>query len=356
MSIFSIGKKIAGIDIRLGIPPSKKHFSSSEANKKITNVNRSSNRNSVYNLFRSQMSAAGGFARPSNFMVTFVGPVNYSTIAGEAGRRLKTSADIAGKLNDKSQVLLDLFCFSASIPERTITDEENQQYYGPTRAIAKNVQYSEATFDFYTSVNFEERLYFEAWQNAIVDPVSHNVGYYNDYAKNCMVVITPLTKTFTSALEGANLSGNIESDRETIRQKLGDTSGESAYQVVLLEAWPKTIAAIPMNYETKDQIVKMSVTIKYREFASTAINYLQDGLPDDMGELANNRFTYRSNVDTVRGGLLDNLPFGIGNIVGSVGRQIYEKVRRDLPIGRITGGRLFPKGLPDPKVIRDILY
>jgi len=27
-----------------------------------------------------------------------------------------------------------------------------------------------------------------------------------------------------------------------------------------------------------------------------------------------------------------------------------------LPIGRVTGGRVFPKGLPDPKIIRDILY
>ena len=41
---------------------------------------------------------------------------------------------------------------------------------------------------------------------------------------------------------------------------------------------------------------------------------------------------------------------------GRAGRQVYEKLRRNLPIGRVTGGRVFPKGLPDPKIIRDILY
>ena len=34
----------------------------------------------------------------------------------------------------------------------------------------------------------------------IVDPISHNVGYYDDYAKDCMITITPLTKTFMAAL------------------------------------------------------------------------------------------------------------------------------------------------------------
>ena len=56
-------------------------------------------------------------------------------------------------------------------------------------------------------------------------------------------------------------------------------------------------------------------------------------------------------------GLIEQLePFGIGNEIGRAGRRVYETVRRNLPIGRVTGGRVFPKGLPDPKIIRDLFY
>ena len=46
----------------------------------------------------------------------------------------------------------------------------------------KNVQFNEITLEFYTSINYDERVFFEGiWQNSIVDPISHNVGYYDDY-------------------------------------------------------------------------------------------------------------------------------------------------------------------------------
>ena len=69
-----------------------------------------------------------------------------------------------------------------------------------------------------------------------------------------------------------------------------------------------------------------------------------------------NRKEYRTNTTAIQGNFLDNLPFGIGNEIGRAGRQVYETIRRNLPIGRTTGGRVFPKGLPDPKIIRDIFY
>ena len=74
MSIISVGKKFGDLDIRLGIPPSKPQFSVREANRRISANNVSSNYNSVYNVFRSGMTQAGGFARPTNFIVTIDGP------------------------------------------------------------------------------------------------------------------------------------------------------------------------------------------------------------------------------------------------------------------------------------------
>ena len=364
MSLISIGKRIGDMDIRLGIPPSKPQFSVTETNKRFSHNNVSSNYNSVFNEFRSGLTQSGGLARPTQFLCTIDGPQSkalprdyvYADPTGskKAAARMTKSARLAGAIKDNLQLRMDLFCSNVSLPGKTITDDVNETYYGPKRAIAKNVSFEEVTLEFYTGVNYDERLYFEAWQNSIVDPITHNVGYYDDYATPCMITITPLTKTFTAALANFEPSGDAVKDRETIRKSLGNTSGFSSYQVQMYEVWPKTIASTPLSYDAVNQIVKTSVTFTYRNYATTAWNFLAGDRTSEYSRIDRNE--YRTNTTAIQGNFLDNLPFGIGNEIGRAGRQVYETLRKNLPIGRITGGRVFPKGLPDPKIIRDILY
>jgi hypothetical protein len=363
MSLISVGKKIGDLDIRLGIPPSKPQFSVRETNNRISANNATSNYNSVYNVFRSGITQAGGFARPTQFLVTVDGPKGsilgdtavYNDIQSKnQAARLDKSAKLSNAIKTNLQLRMDIFCSNVSIPGKTITDDVNETYYGPKRAMAKSVQYDEVTLEFYTSINYEERLFFEAWQNSIVDPISHNVGYYDDYATPCMITITPLTKTFMAALSNFTPSGDPGRDRQEIRKSLGDTSGFSSYQVQMYEVWPKTIAATPLSYDAVNQIVKTSVTFTYRNYATTAWNFLAKDNTEEFNTL--NRLEYRTNTTAIQGNLLDNLPFGIGNEIGRAGRQVYETIKKNLPIGRVTGGRVFPKGLPDPKIIRDIFY
>ena len=363
MSLISVGKKIGDLDIRLGIPPSKAQFSTRETNNRISANNATSNYNSVYNVFRSGITQAGGFARPTQFLVTVDGPKG--SVLGDTAiyndmqsknqaARLEKSAKLSNAIKKNLQLRMDIFCSNVSIPGKTITDDVNETYYGPKRAMAKSVQYDEVTLEFYTSINYEERLFFEAWQNSIVDPISHNVGYYDDYATPCMITITPLTKTFTAALANFQPSGDPGRDRQEIRKSLGDQSGFSSYQVQMYEVWPKTIAATPLSYDAVNQIVKTSVTFTYRNYATTTWNFLAKDNTEEFNTL--NRLEYRTNTTAIQGNLLDNLPFGIGNEIGRAGRQVYETIKKNLPIGRVTGGRVFPKGLPDPKIIRDIFY
>ena len=362
MSIISVGKRIGDLDIRLGIPPSKPQFSTKEANRRISANNASSNANSVYNVFRSGMTTAGGFARPTQFLVTIDGPKGmladhqiYSDLpARDVGARHKRSAALSLAIKNSMKYRMDLFCSNVSLPGKTITDDVNETYYGPKRAIAKNVSFEEITLEYYTSINYDERMYFEAWQNSIVDPISHNVGYYDDYAKDCMITITPLTKTFTAALANFTPTGDQGKDRQQLRQSLGDSSGYSTYQVQMYECWPKTIASTPLSYDAVNQIVKTSVTFTYRNYATTAWNFLAGDRTSEYSRIDRNE--YRTNTTAIQGNFLDNLPFGIGNEIGRAGRQVYETLRKNLPIGRVTGGRVFPKGLPDPKIIRDIFY
>ena len=364
MSIINIGKRIGDMDIRLGIPPSKPQFSVTETNRRFSHNNVSSNYNSVFNEFRSGLTQGGGLARPTQFLCTIDGPQSkalprdyvYADPTGskKSAARLTKSARLAGAIKDNLQLRMDLFCSNVSLPGKTITDDVNETYYGPKRAIAKNVSFEEVTLEFYTGVNYDERLYFEAWQNSIVDPITHNVGYYDDYATPCMITITPLHKTFTAALANFEPSGDAVKDREAIRKSLGNTSGFSSFQVQMYEVWPKTIASTPLSYDAVNQIVKTSVTFTYRNYATTAWNFLAGDRTSEYSRIDRNE--YRTNTTAIQGNFLDNLPFGIGNEIGRAGRQVYETLRKNLPIGRVTGGRVFPKGLPDPKIIRDILY
>src|SRR6056300_1097412 len=363
MSLISVGKKIGDLDIRLGIPPSKPQFSVRETNNRISANNATSNYNSVYNVFRSGITQAGGFARPTQFLVTVDGPKGsvlgdtavYNDIQSKnQAARLAKSAKLSNAIKTNLQLRMDIFCSNVSIPGKTITDDVNETYYGPKRAMAKSVQYDEVTLEFYTSINYEERLFFEAWQNSIVDPISHNVGYYDDYATPCMITITPLTKTFTAALANFEPSGDPGRDRQEIRKSLGDQSGFSSYQVQMYEVWPKSIAATPLSYGASNEIVKTSVTFTYRNYATTAWNFLAKNNTEEFKTL--DRMEYRTNTTNIQGSFLDNLPFGIGNEIGRAGRQVYETIKKNIPIGRVTGGSVFPKGLPDPKIIRNIFY
>lgn len=363
MSLISVGKKIGDLDIRLGIPPSKSQFSVNDTNKRFDYNNKTTNRDSIFNRFRSGITQAGGFARPTQFLVTVDGPkgsalgnvgIYNDTQSLDQVARLHKSAKLSDAIKTNLQLRMDLFCSNVSIPDKTITDDVNEQYYGPKRAMAKNVQYGDVTLEFYTSVNYEERLFFEAWQNSIIDPISHNVGYYDDYATPCMITITPLTKTFTAALANFEPSGDPGRDRQELRKSLGDQSGFSSYQVQMYEVWPKIIAATPLSYDATNQFVKTSVTFTYRNYATTAWNFLAKNNTEEFKTL--NRMEYRTNTTNIQGSFLDNLPFGIGNEIGRAGRQVYETIKKNIPIGRVTGGSVFPKGLPDPKIIRNIFY
>lgn len=360
MSIISVGKKIGDIDIRLGIPPSKSQFDKSETNKRFGYINASSNTNSIYNRFRSGLTQAGGLARPTQYVATIDGPVSANilntpdNIVSEDDRRMSQSRGLSAAIKQNLNLRMDLFCTEANIPDKTITDDVNEQYYGPSRSFAKNVQFNDLTLTYYTGINFDERIYFEAWQNAMVDPISHNIGYYKDYAQECKITITPITKTFTAALSNIDPSefGSVEEYRSAIRKSLGNTSGFSAYQVQFYEVWPKTISSVALSYSDTNAIVKTSVTFSYRNYATTAWSYLRSGSQDYSNI---NRTEYRSNLTALQTSFLDNLPFGIGNEIGRVGRQVFDTIKNRIPIGRVTGGRLFPKGLPDANDFRDLI-
>src|SRR6056300_1141395 len=276
MSLISIGKKIGDLDIRIGIPPSRAHYDRQAAAAKAGYANKATNQNSILNRFRSGIQSAEGLARPTQFIVTIDGPNSITTDLIERGYKLNVDekenrfgnfSRLADGLRQSLQLRLDLFCSDVSMPGRTITDDVNEQYYGPSRSLGKNVSFDELTLSFYTGQDFDERVYFEAWQNMVIDPISYDAGYYDDYAAPCKITITPLKKSFADTLLQYG-SANLTTDE--LRALVG--TNESAYQLQCYEVYPKSISSQQLSYGSKDAVVKVDVTFKYRYWASTTEN------------------------------------------------------------------------------------
>ena len=174
MSIISVGKKIGDLDIRLGIPPSKAQFDVSETNRRFSVNNVTSNYNSVYNIFRSGITQSGGFARPTQFIVTIDGPKAttfgdtsiYADAKGKKSCCWQRECCLSAAIKKNIQLRMDLFCSNVSLPDKTITDDTNETYYILKEHLLKNVQFNEITLEFYTSINYDERVFFEGQKTA----------------------------------------------------------------------------------------------------------------------------------------------------------------------------------------------
>ena len=63
---------------------------------------------------------------------------------------------------------------------------------------------------------------------------------------------------------------------------------------------PKTIASTPLAYDAQNQIVKTSVTFTYRNYATTAWNYLRKGFDVENRRNKRNRLEYRQNTTAIQ--------------------------------------------------------
>ena len=141
-----------------------------------------------------------------------------------------------GRILDKSLDREMTFrCESADLPGRGFATS-NQQLYGPLRRIPYNSTYIDTTLVFQLSDNFlEEKRYFEQWQDAMQDPNSFDVAYYDD------------------------LIG-------TVKVESMDEKNDVIYSCTLLEAYPLTITGVTLNWANRDEAMKLSVTMAYRKW------------------------------------------------------------------------------------------
>jgi len=130
---------------------------------------------------------------------------------------------------------LSLMCEECVLPMKSISTQE-QKLYGPVRKIP----YTE-TFNNTLQLTFRlgewpiERLGFENWMNNIVDPYSHDMGFYNDYIADLVISLLDQTDT-------------------------------TVYKIKLFEVFPENLGELSLSSGNRDTYSKQTVTFSYRNW------------------------------------------------------------------------------------------
>ena len=176
----------------------------------------------VLNELLSGYHGTGGFSRPSRYEVLIIPP--------RGSNNNPTSDDIS---NNKKIREISLACENISFPGRNIDTTTDTNIYGPTREIASGFSYAEVSATFRCSSDMKEKLYFETWQKQSFNTQTWSMQYYEDYI---------------GAVQIFQL----------------DENNNRKYGVELVEAFPKTIGAMTLDYSNGSEINKLPVTFSYR--------------------------------------------------------------------------------------------
>lgn len=142
-----------------------------------------------------------------------------------------------------SNVARDLLyrCEGASIPQKTLQTIDRRTY-GPIRKVAYGASYEEVTLTFIVSSDMSERNFFSAWQSWIIDSSEGgDISYYDDYVGRIQIA------TY-------------------------DHKGNENLLITMVEAYPTTVNAIPLNWGEKNQYMKLEVSFAYRYWTDASGN------------------------------------------------------------------------------------
>ncbi len=131
-------------------------------------------------------------------------------------------------------------CESASLPTKGIATNPHD-IYGPPREIAYRETFTESALSFILDDAFTVKRFFDSWQANIINPVTGNPSYYDDYKGAINITRLPNDST--------NFIG-----------------GPDRYRVRLEEAYPSAVGEVALGHSQGNEVLKLSVTFKYRRW------------------------------------------------------------------------------------------
>ena len=313
MAILRGGRRIGNYDIRIGMPRDRSLVDVANDPR----LKRQPGGAGTIQRFLAQVNQGEGFARTNRYIVRINPPATEKLIRDPniLGGRVKVSAEYGGKNELESNQTLenvDMMCNKVTMPNRDIATAPHLMY-GPRREMPYAYQYSASVeCTFYGDKFLRQRLFFENWQKKIIDIGSHHMRYYNDYIGSMDIMQL----------------GQFDSKQ--------DDDARVTYAVRLNEVYPQTIGSIDMAYGNDNQITEVPVTLNFRTWTNLTIDQINGAT---VGKAVGDVPTIKASKDFgLFSGIFGKLPPELQR----AGRDVLQTTRRNLPIGRVTGGRLFP--------------
>jgi len=324
MAILRGGKRIGGYDIRIGIP--RDRSLDNVAGDKRLKRQMGGSPESTMGRVQAMVNEAEGFARKARFYVEFMLPKSLGgqtefTSDGPDGSAGSVSSTMTDETYDSFPTgqkmnavhvanarRVQAFCSAIEMPDREIVTKEIRHGNTPTRHVAIDFKSAEITATFYADKFMRERSYFEMWQSAAFSTKSYNMNYYKNYVSDMRIYQL----------------GSFASRQER---------DEITYGVQLFDCIPTSISKVDYSHDS-NTVQTFSVTFKFMYW----INFFLD--KQGQIELGQPKFGKPSIKEQsgLFGGLLGKLPPELRR----AGRDVLNNLRRRAPLGKITGGRVFP--------------
>ncbi len=317
MAIFRAGKRIGNMDIRVGLPRDRT-LDNVEGDERITQHRPGVNQRTSIGRFISEINKGEGVARANRFLIRLFPPRD--VIKEQYGERTQdyNMVDAENLLNsDDMKRNIELLCTQAKLPHRDVLTE-NFVTYGPGRKMPYAYGYGSSIECMFMGDKFlRQRAFFETWQGKMHSLKTHNLEYYDNYI---------------GSMEIYQLGQYRETDKE-----YPDDNYRVTYGVRLHEVYPETIGEIQYQSLTDDMIpMDIPITFAFRTWENITLDAINSvGFGKYVPDMPNIKPAKNYGIF---GGILGKMPPEIKR----ASKQVIDKVKRDMPIGKGTGGRVFP--------------
>lgn len=160
-----------------------------------------------------------------------------------------------------------MFCDSAQIPGVNFATTQARTY-GEYREMPYEKLFDTATLSFFVDNNMHVRRFWEEWTNQVQDPYTRHFNYYDQYAGTVIVYVY-------------------------------DVTNNNRYAIQLMEAYPKTVAAIQLENSSREAM-KISVTMQYKYYRSSFFAEPTESQVSQSGAFVTNAGKISSQITAAR--------------------------------------------------------
>ena len=174
-----------------------------------------------------------------NNLNTFIGHITERKVARQNKFRVEVWGPTGafaykkGSGGDPIDPLLSLMCESITFPGTNVRSVPDTLRYGPAREQGQGMTYGPFTATFICSPDLREKVFFETWQQRVINHKTWEVNFYDEYRGELKIF------------------------------QLDDQNNDT-YSITVREAYPKTISPQDLSWSSNDSYQTVQVEFTYR--------------------------------------------------------------------------------------------